>query len=298
MSIPRQRRQPPSVGRSASHTLLLATDLQQSVLSDLRAQKLNHHAYTPYGFHGGPQAAGPHLGFNGQLREPTGWYHLGNGHRVYNPVLMRFHSPDQLSPFGAGGINPYAYCSGSPVDRVDPSGKWWLPFGGGVVSGILSLVFTGAALNKASAAIVSGTVPTWLARLGNTMSFWGGTTGATARAVGLSVTVGQAMPATTLATGSSLATLASQLLTGFGAAFQNIPMAMKWMADATANGQSKWRIMWEALKEASGWNLLRGQQPGVVPGRPPDIPLAEVPQTVRDQAIIIRQGSAESRSPR
>lgn len=124
MSIARQRRRPPSVGRSASRTLLLATDLAQSVLSDLRAQKLNHHAYTPYGFHSGPQAAGPHLGFNGQLREPTGWYHLGNGHRVYNPVLMRFHSPDRLSPFGKGGLNAYAYCGADPINYQDPTGKF------------------------------------------------------------------------------------------------------------------------------------------------------------------------------
>ncbi len=49
-------------------------------------------------------------------------YQLGNGYRAYLPSLMRFNAPDSLSPFGAGGPNPYAYCDGEPVNRVDPSG--------------------------------------------------------------------------------------------------------------------------------------------------------------------------------
>ncbi|EGH65727.1 hypothetical protein PSYAC_12586, partial [Pseudomonas syringae pv. actinidiae str. M302091] len=52
----------------------------------------------------------------------TGHYLLGNGYRAFNPMLMRFNSPDSLSPFGEGGLNAYAYCAGDPVNRVDPSG--------------------------------------------------------------------------------------------------------------------------------------------------------------------------------
>lgn len=64
------------------------------------------------------------LGFNGEWRQPdTGCYPLGNGHRSYDPILMRFHSPDQSSPFGAGGLNAYVYCLGDPINRRDPSGK-------------------------------------------------------------------------------------------------------------------------------------------------------------------------------
>jgi len=37
-------------------------------------------------------------------------------------LLMRFNSPDKLSPFGEGGLNTYSYCQGDPVNRVDPSG--------------------------------------------------------------------------------------------------------------------------------------------------------------------------------
>jgi RHS repeat-associated protein len=52
----------------------------------------------------------------------TGVYHLGNGHRSYDPGLRRFLSPDRLSPFGAGGFNAYAYCQGDPVNYRDPTG--------------------------------------------------------------------------------------------------------------------------------------------------------------------------------
>lgn len=108
-----------------TRTLLLASDLQQSVFAELDRKGPNPFAYSPYGLQSGPNQAGTPLGFNGQLKEqPTGWYHLGNGHRVYNPVLMRFHSPDLLSPFGEGGVNAYAYCKGDPRNFRDPTGEF------------------------------------------------------------------------------------------------------------------------------------------------------------------------------
>ncbi|MDR0277932.1 MAG: RHS repeat-associated core domain-containing protein [Paucimonas sp.] len=64
------------------------------------------------------------VAFNGQLLESWGCYLLGNGYRAYSPVLARFHSPDRWSPFERGGLNGYAYCSGDPLNRVDPSGRW------------------------------------------------------------------------------------------------------------------------------------------------------------------------------
>ncbi|MDR0279667.1 MAG: RHS repeat-associated core domain-containing protein [Paucimonas sp.] len=67
----------------------------------------------------------PNLGFNGELPEPvTGHYLLGNGYRAYSPVLMTFLQPDSWSPFGAGGLNAYAYCEGDSVNAVDPTGHW------------------------------------------------------------------------------------------------------------------------------------------------------------------------------
>ncbi|WP_162888795.1 RHS repeat-associated core domain-containing protein, partial [Pseudomonas savastanoi] len=62
-------------------------------------------------------------GFNvEQIDTVTGHYLLGNGYRAYNPVLMRFNSPDSFSPFGEGGLNAYGYCAGDPVNRSDPGG--------------------------------------------------------------------------------------------------------------------------------------------------------------------------------
>ncbi|EPN14043.1 hypothetical protein A249_09202 [Pseudomonas syringae pv. actinidiae ICMP 18804] len=85
-------------------------------------------AYTPYG-HRHPSTGPMNLpGFTGQRVDPvTGHYLLGNGYRAFNPVLMRFNSPDSLSPFGEGGLNAYAYCEGDPVNGVDPSGhvRWF-----------------------------------------------------------------------------------------------------------------------------------------------------------------------------
>ncbi|WP_409526657.1 RHS repeat-associated core domain-containing protein [Pseudomonas sp.] len=82
--------------------------------------------FTVYGtFHGMPNSR---LAFCGEYRDPlTGHYHLGRGHRTYDPLLMRFHSADTLSPFGIGGINAYSYCSGDPVNRVDRNGAFSLP---------------------------------------------------------------------------------------------------------------------------------------------------------------------------
>jgi RHS repeat-associated protein len=104
-----------------------APDQQQTILAELDRTAPNRLAYTPYGFQSGLPAARSGIGFSGQLMErPTGRYHLGNGHRVYNPVLMRFQSPDRLSPFGKGGLNPYVYCVGDPINFTDPTGEFGL----------------------------------------------------------------------------------------------------------------------------------------------------------------------------
>lgn len=67
------------------------------------------------------------LAFNGTFADwITGNYILGNGYRVYNPRLMRFQSADSLSPLSRGGLNAYSYCSGDPVNRIDPSGRFSL----------------------------------------------------------------------------------------------------------------------------------------------------------------------------
>ena len=105
-------------------TALLATDLQRSVLHSMSTTGPRARAYSAYGHHRAESGLGSLLGFNGEQPDRiTGHYLLGNGHRAYNPVSMRFNSPDQLSPFGKGGFNAYAYCAGDPVNKVDPSGR-------------------------------------------------------------------------------------------------------------------------------------------------------------------------------
>lgn len=112
--------QPPSQQRA----ILLAVDLKNSVLIEVDAGNLNLIAYLPYGQQSSQLGVMTRLGFNGELREvKPEWYLLGNGYRAYNPQLMRFHSPDSLSPFGEGGLNAYMYCGGEPVMNSDPTGK-------------------------------------------------------------------------------------------------------------------------------------------------------------------------------
>jgi RHS repeat-associated protein len=104
-------------------TTLLATDHQRSVINALDENRPHPIAYTPYGHRPVENALLSLLAFNGERPDPlTGHYHLGNGYRQFNPVLMRFNSPDSWSPFGEGGVNAYVYCEGDPVNRVDPTG--------------------------------------------------------------------------------------------------------------------------------------------------------------------------------
>lgn len=87
-------------------------------------ESLSSKVYGPYGYSFDWSNLKSLLGFNGQrLDSGTGFYLLGNGCRGYCSGLMRFSSPDFLSPFGAGGINSYAYCHCDPVNLQDPSGR-------------------------------------------------------------------------------------------------------------------------------------------------------------------------------
>ena len=99
--------------RTKDECHLLGTDLQQSILHLVSADKRHVMAYNPYGHRPVENGLISVLGFNGERADPvTGHYLLGNGYRAFNPVLMRFNSPDSWSPFGRGGINSYGYCGG------------------------------------------------------------------------------------------------------------------------------------------------------------------------------------------
>jgi RHS repeat-associated protein len=103
-----------------ANSQLLATDRSNSVLHQPADTGYHGVAYSPFGYHRPSPVA---LGFNGQSFEPAvQGYLLGNGYRLFSPVLGRFYCPDSFSPFGTALLNAYAYCQGDPVNRSDPSG--------------------------------------------------------------------------------------------------------------------------------------------------------------------------------
>lgn len=102
---------------------LLCSDAARTVIRTLWSRKAV--PLTAYGFCDRRTFQVHRNGFNGEVVEPTsGHYLLGNGRRSYLPVLSRFNSPDTHSPFGAGGVNAYAYCEADPVNWRDPSGQF------------------------------------------------------------------------------------------------------------------------------------------------------------------------------
>lgn len=126
-TIIRHEAQPLAQQQSAAgitETTLLATDQANSLLhTDAKTNPLQL-AYTAYGHHAAESGLSRLLGFNGECPDAiTGHYPLGQGKRVFNPVLMRFNSPDELSPFDEGGINPYAYCGGGSNQSLRPNWK-------------------------------------------------------------------------------------------------------------------------------------------------------------------------------
>lgn len=71
---------------------MLATDGENSVVSEVSMQQHQRIAYSAYGY---DQGGGSHLGYNGELRDSfTGKYFLGSGKRLFNTCLLRFESPD------------------------------------------------------------------------------------------------------------------------------------------------------------------------------------------------------------
>ncbi|HWT69329.1 MAG TPA: RHS repeat-associated core domain-containing protein, partial [Pseudomonas sp.] len=74
---------------------LQATDLQGSVLHSLALGQHQQMVYCVYGHRSPENGLTSLLGFNGERRDSvTGLYLLGNGHRPFSSVLMRFICPD------------------------------------------------------------------------------------------------------------------------------------------------------------------------------------------------------------
>lgn len=136
---------------SNAGTRILGTDQQQSVLLETADNALSVCAYSPYGHRPVEGGLFSLAGFNGEQLDPaTGLYLLGNGYRAYSPTLMRFLSPDSMSPFGEGGLNTYAYCLGDPVNRVDPTGHISWQSIAGIALGFIGIVSSIATLGAAT----------------------------------------------------------------------------------------------------------------------------------------------------
>lgn len=107
------------LGVGGAGPALLKVDEAGSVLESRQGLLVSVSNYSPWG-HTLSNAA---IGFKGEwFNRLTSSYPLGNGYRDYSAVIMRFRSPDSLSPMGVGGINPYAFVSDDPVNWSDPSG--------------------------------------------------------------------------------------------------------------------------------------------------------------------------------
>ncbi|MCT2388387.1 RHS repeat-associated core domain-containing protein [Erwinia pyrifoliae] len=81
------------------------------------------------------------VGINGYLYDAhADGYLLGS--RLYDAENKRFTTPDNLSPFNGGNLNPYIYCNNNPVNNDDKSGyltnqHWKIPV---YIAGSLSIV--------------------------------------------------------------------------------------------------------------------------------------------------------------
>jgi len=103
-------------------THALACDSHNSPLNGAAGQ-VDLKAFDAYG-HSTLNVSSP-VAFNGERFDAfSSHYWLGNGYRLYQPMLRRFNSPDDSSPFSKGGINAYAFVSGDPVNFIDPTGKF------------------------------------------------------------------------------------------------------------------------------------------------------------------------------
>ncbi|TDV55760.1 RHS repeat-associated protein [Pseudomonas graminis] len=139
-------------------TTLLGCDAQGSVRIEADSA-VRTRSYTVHGAEPLDKDNSNPFGFAGERREPlTGWF-IPSGYRPYDPIVMGFLSPDSDSPFGQGGLNPYVYCAGDPVNRIDPSGHGWLTWlvaGIGIGLGVVGTIATFGAAAPAFAALAAG----------------------------------------------------------------------------------------------------------------------------------------------
>ncbi|MEN4170895.1 hypothetical protein FOT43_22315 [Serratia marcescens] len=107
-----------------SRVCLVGTDGHGTVLSKSSQDGGKTFCYTPGGEHAAKPDEEGLPGYNGEAEDRVSGGYLMGENRLYRPDLHRFTSPDSLSPFGAGGINPYCYCDGDPLNYTDPTGHF------------------------------------------------------------------------------------------------------------------------------------------------------------------------------
>ncbi|MFC7631205.1 RHS repeat-associated core domain-containing protein [Paraburkholderia humisilvae] len=167
--------------------------------------------------------------FKGQRFDPMAWlYHLGDGMRSYDSsVLLRFLQYDTESPFGEGGLNPYAYCEGDPVTFADSSGnsKAWVI---GPVVASIGLLLGMVSFGMGAWAVVGGALAltSGLAFTGGVVALGGGATGLASALVDDQETVDQL-------------TLASTVLLGLSAVLQYLPLGVHMLGNKLA----AWRFV-------------------------------------------------------
>ncbi|QBZ91333.1 hypothetical protein EPZ47_22425 [Pseudomonas viciae] len=174
-------------------TLLLLTDAKRSVIGENQGNDLRSAVYGAYGERDENSSLQSLLAFNGEAVESTGWYLLGNGYRAYNPSLMRFHSPDALSPFGSGGLNCYMYCAGNPIAFSDPTGhqaqnelihNTWFNLGAGLGVSLFALFVSVFTLDPAPMIAALAAISGWTANTTAMVTMVVGATGAAINAAG------------------------------------------------------------------------------------------------------------------
>lgn len=220
-------------GSGAHSPLLLHTSASHSVIAESQAGSTRAIRYTAYGEGHSDDPALAALGYNGEALDPdSGWYLLGNGYRAYNTVLMRFHSPDSLSPFGEGGLNYYGYCLGNPVTFRDPTGHFSTGYSGTSQSrqelerhrisprvelGVMGWVGMGVGFIFAAIASVVAIVVTYGTATPAVAAAWTAATGGVAASAGAAA-AGAGTAAAAAAAGASAAAAAVAAGGGTGAA--------------------------------------------------------------------------------
>jgi RHS repeat-associated protein len=131
---------------------VFSVDRAQSVIARYRGASASRARYAPFGY-SSPRPSQGQSAFSGQWLTPAGEYYLlGNGRRGYGAARARFGQPDVLSPFGAGGLNSYAYCASEPVNRLDPTGQAFTPLVvGSLIGGLANTLVQAASLGSRSA---------------------------------------------------------------------------------------------------------------------------------------------------